>query len=119
MELIKMRTKKALLNYLSEVIPQIIILVLGFFKTKVFIQYLGTDMVGLFQVFNQLLYYLSLLDGGAGSIIGYHLYKPIKDNDNLSIGKIMSATIKFFSIIALAVVFLGLILDINIMHFIL
>lgn len=113
-----MRTKKALLNYLSEVIPQTIILILGFFKTKVFIQYLGTDMVGLFQVFNQLLYYLSLLDGGAGSIIGYHLYKPIKDNDNLSIGKIMSATIKFFSIIALAIVVLGLILDINIMHFI-
>ena len=32
-----MRTKKAILNYLSEVIPQIIILILGFFKTKVFL----------------------------------------------------------------------------------
>ena len=113
-----MRTKKAIINYLTEIIPQILILILGFFKVKVFITYLGVELVGLFQLFNQLLYYLSLLDGGAGTIIGYYLYKPISKNDNVSIGRILSATIKLFSLIGFAVLLLGLIMDINIMIFI-
>lgn len=113
-----MRTKKAIYNYLSEVIPQFIILILGFFKVKVFLVYLGQEMVGLFQVFTQLLSYLSLLEGGAGGIIGYHLYKPISENDTKSIGSILSATIKFFTIIGVCILLLGSILNINIMFFI-
>ncbi len=113
-----MRTKKALINYLSEVIPQFIILILGFFKVKVFLVNLGEETLGIFQLFTQLLFYLSLLDGGAGSIIGYYLYKPIHDGNNRSIGSILSATIKFFTYIAAAVLVLGVVLDLNIMVFI-
>lgn len=113
-----MRTKKAIINYLTELVPQILILILGFFKVKVFLDNLGTELVGLFQLFNQLLFYLSLLDGGAGTIIGYYLYKPISENNNKSIGSILSATIKFFSIIGVAVIVLGFVLDLNIMFFI-
>lgn len=113
-----MRTKNAIMNYLTELIPQIIILVLGFFKVKVFLTCLGEELVGLFQLFNQLLFYLSLLDGGAGTIIGYYLYKPISEKNNKSIGSILSGTIKFFTIIASAILVLGLILDFNIMFFI-
>ena len=113
-----MRTKKAIINYVTEIVPQIIILILGFFKVKVFLDNLGTELVGLFQLFNQLLYYLSLLDGGASTIIGYYLYKPISKNDNISIGRILSATVKFFSMIGVAVLLFGFVLDLNIMSFI-
>lgn len=113
-----MRTKKAIINYLTEVIPQMLILLIGFIKVKVFIDNLGTELVGLFQLFNQLLYYLSLLDGGAGTIIGYCLYKPISEKNNKSIGSILSATIKFFAIVGTVVLLLGFILDLNIMFFI-
>ena len=40
-----MRTKKAIINYITETVPEILIMFLGFFRIKFFLKYLGTDIL--------------------------------------------------------------------------
>ena len=69
-----MKTKKSLLNFLTDVIPLLIVSFLGIFKLKFFVQYLGDDTLGLYQLFSQIMVYISLVDGGLTSAVLYSLY---------------------------------------------
>ena len=64
-----MKTKKTFLNLISEVIPMIIVSFLGIFKLKIFIQVLGNETLGLYQLFSQIMVYVAIVDGGLGSAI--------------------------------------------------
>ena len=71
-----MKTKKTLLNFFSDIIPLAIISILGIFKLKIFIQVLGDETLGLYQLFTQIMVYVALVDGGLSSALLYSLYKP-------------------------------------------
>ena len=64
-----MKTKKTFLNLISEVIPMIIVSFLGIFKLKIFIQVLGNETLGLYQLFSQIMVYVAIVDGGLGSAV--------------------------------------------------
>lgn len=113
-----MRTKKALINLLTDALPQIIILVLGFFKIKFFIKYLGNDNLGLYQLYGQIVSYLVLIEGGIGSAMLFRLYKPIHDKNQKKINQIMSAAKTIFNIVGIIILILGVIISLNLSFFI-
>ena len=84
-----MRTKKAIINLITDALPQVIILLLGIVKTKMFINILGETKLGLYQLYGQIVAYLVLVEGGIGSALLYRLYKPVHDKDNEKINQII------------------------------
>lgn len=91
-----MRTKKAIKGSLVEIIPTIIIALIGFIKTKVFIDYLGSSMNGYYQFINQFVSYLFLAEAGFGTAITYKMYKPIAEKDNRKVSQIYYGGLKIF-----------------------
>lgn len=90
------RRKKVVKNLLSEMLPQILIMILGLFRSKCYLDYLGGDTVGLVNLFNQIVGYLSLVEGGIGQAVIYKLYKPTKDNDFQKIAEIRNGVRNIF-----------------------
>lgn len=100
-----MKTKKTFLNLISEVIPLIIISFLGIFKLKIFIQVLGDETLGLYQLFTQIMVYVAIVDGGLSSAVLFSLYKPNSENNDKQINRILAGSFKIFSLLG-AVIFL-------------
>lgn len=94
-----MRTKKTFLNLMSEVIPLIIVSILGIFKLKIFLQVLGDETLGLYQLFSQIMVYVTVVDGGLSSAVLYALYKPNVEKNDKEISEILSGAYKVFNII--------------------
>lgn len=102
-----MKTKKTLLNFFSDIIPLAIISILGIFKLKIFIQVLGDETLGLYQLFTQIMLYVALVDGGLSSAVLYSLYKPNSENDKQGLSRLLSAALKAFSLIGIIVFLLA------------
>lgn len=98
-----MKLKKVLLNFVSDVIPLLIIAVLGIFKSKLFIKALGTETLGLYNLFSQVMIYVAVVDGGLSSAVLFSLYKPNSQKDEQKINEILSASLKVFSLIGIVV----------------
>lgn len=96
-----MRLKNLLKNFISEILPQVLILFLGIFKSKIFLNYLGESTTGLVSVFSQVMAYLSLAEGGLGQAVIYRLYKPVVKKDWNQISKIKNGTKTIFNIVML------------------
>ena len=97
------KTKKTLLNVITDVIPMIIVAVLGIYKVKLFIQVLGSETLGLYQLFNNLMVYVALVDGGLTSALLFSLYKPNAQGDQKKFNEIISGGMKTFSKIGIYV----------------
>ena len=88
-----MRTKKAIINYITETIPEILIMFLGFFRIKFFLKYLGSDMLGLYQMYGQFFAYINLTEAGFSTAALYALYKPISKNDTKKVNSILEKNV--------------------------
>ena len=113
-----MRTKKAIINYITETIPEILIMFLGFFRIKFFLKYLGSDMLGLYQMYGQFFAYINLTEAGFSTAALYALYKPISKNDTKKVNSILSGTNKIFKIIGFGMILIGVIFSFFIKYFI-
>lgn len=113
-----MRTKKAIINYITETVPEILIMFLGFFRIKFFLKYLGTDILGLYQMFGQFFAYINLTEAGFSTAALYSLYKPISDKNQKKINSILSGTNRIFKIIGLGMIIIGIIFSFFIHYFI-
>ena len=98
-----MKTKKTILNVLTDVIPLIIIALVGIYKVKLFLQVLGSETLGLYQLFNNLMVYVALVDGGLSSALLFSLYKPNASNDTKKFNELLSGGLKIFSKIGMYV----------------
>ncbi|EGC84718.1 lipopolysaccharide biosynthesis protein [Anaerococcus hydrogenalis] len=96
-----MRSKKAFLNILTNLILQVFIFVYGFILPKIIMSKYGSNVNGLISSVTQFLAYISLLESGVGPVVKSILYKPISKKDNKKIIDILYATEKFFRTIAL------------------
>lgn len=96
-----MRSKKAFLNILTNLILQVFIFVYGFILPKIIMSKYGSNVNGLISSITQFLAYISLLESGVGPVVKSILYKPISKKDNKKIIDILYATEKFFRTIAL------------------
>lgn len=106
-----MRTKRAILNYLTDLIPMIILMFIGLIKIDFFIDLLGSEKNGLYNTYSQIIAYLTLVDGGLTSAVLYRLYKPIAEHDEKRLNSILSGSKKIFNIIGIMIFILGIIIS--------
>ena len=97
------KKKKTVLNLVTDVIPLIIISLLGIFKVKLFIEYLGQETMGLYNLFSNIMVYVSLVDGGLASAVLFSLYKPNANGDNKKVSELLSGALTKFSKIGMIV----------------
>lgn len=113
-----MRTKRAFLNLLTDVLPLMIVSIIGIFKLKYFIQILGDETLGLYQLFSQIMVYVALVDGGLTTAVLYSLYKPNSENNTKEVNAILSGAHKIFSKIGIIVFSIATVVSIFVPFFI-
>ena len=113
-----MRTKRAIKIFLSDSIPEILIIFLGLFRIKFFLEYLGSETLGLYQLYGQLFMYLALAEAGFTTASLYSLYKPIASNDKDKINQLLSGTNRIFKIIGSIMILIGIVLSFFVTFFI-
>lgn len=84
------RTAKSIKNAKVALFFYFINLVLQFFSRKIFLDYLGAEVLGLNTTAQNLLGFLNLAELGIGSAVAFTLYRPIYEKDTQAINEIVS-----------------------------
>lgn len=84
------RTYKSLRNSVVALLIFAINLILQFFSRKIFIDYLGTEVLGLNTTATSLFQFLNLAELGVGTAITYALYRPLETKDYNAVNEIVS-----------------------------
>lgn len=98
-----MRTKKIFLNMICDILPYLIIGVIGIVKMDVLINYIGDVGNGYYQTINQIISYVFLAQMGFSEAVTYSLYKPFADKNKDDINAIYGGARKVFRIIAFVI----------------
>ena len=98
------RTKNSIRNSVVAVLFQVIALIIGFFSRKIFINYLGTEVLGLSSTASSLLGFLNLAELGIGAAISVTLYKPLFEKDKETIKEIIAMQGWLYKRIALFII---------------
>lgn len=98
-----MRTKKIFLNMICDILPYLIIGVIGLVKMNVLITYIGDVGNGYYQTINQIISYVFLAQAGFSDAVIYSLYKPFANNNKEDINAIYGGARKVFKIIGLII----------------
>lgn len=84
------RTQKTMRNSVVGLLQQVIVILLSFISRKVFIQYLGVEMLGLNTTFTSILNMLSLAEMGFQQVIVFHLYGVLARDDKEQINNLIN-----------------------------
>lgn len=84
------RTQKTIRNGAVSLMGQVITILLSFISRKVFIQYLGVELLGLNSTFASILNTLSLAELGFQQVIVFHLYGVLARNDKEQINALVN-----------------------------
>ena len=91
-----MRTKKIFLNMICDILPYLLIGVVGILKMDVLITYIGDVGNGYYQTINQIISYVFLAQAGFSDAVIYSLYKPFADKNKDDINAIYGGARKIF-----------------------
>lgn len=106
-----MRTKKAILNSSINIISFIISFIPNLFVRKVFLQTLGSSMLGLSSLYTNIIGWLSIVEMGIGTAIIYSLYKPYANGEKDKIRAYIKFYGDFYKKIGLLILILGIIIS--------
>ena len=84
------RTQKIMRNSAVNLMGQILTVLLGFISRKVFLQYIGVEMLGLNSTFASILNTLSLAELGFQQVIVFHLYGVLARDDHEQINNLVN-----------------------------
>ena len=84
------RTLKTIRNSVVGLAGQVIAILLSFISRKVFIQYLGVELLGLNSTFTSVLSTLSLAELGFQQVIVFHLYSALAKDDKAQINTLVN-----------------------------
>ncbi len=101
------RTSNVIRNVIGGVGGQVFTSILSFICRTYFVKLLGTTYLGVNGLFANILSLLSLAELGIGPAIVFSMYKPIKDNDEEHIAKLMNFYKNAYRIIAVVVTICG------------
>lgn len=104
------RTENAVKNLSWGWISKILGLVLSFVSRTIFIQFLGKTYLGVNGLYSEILSMLSFAELGFGTALNFAMYKPVAENDQEKVSKLLTFYRKIYSIIALMIATLGIIL---------
>ena len=104
------RTTNVVRNIIGGVGGQVFTSILMFVCRTYFIRLLGEHYLGVNGLFSNILNMLSLAELGIGPAIVFSMYKPIAENDELHIAKLMNFYKDAYRIVAAAVAVMGLLL---------
>lgn len=108
--MLKMNNKKAsLLNASSSVLYQLITALFSVVSRKVFLDYLGIELLGLNSTFNAIITIASLAETGLGSCVIYRLYSAIQKNDEHEINELINVARLYLSIVGIGVLVVAVI----------
>lgn len=89
------------LNIITSILLQIVAVLNTFICSKIIISFFGSEANGLLSSIKQFLNYISLIEGGVGSVILASLYLPYYKHDDAKINQIYSGSRHFFEQIVL------------------
>lgn len=104
------RTKNASKNIASGLILKVYQILVPFLLRTAMIHYLGMEYIGLNSLFISILSVLNLAELGVGSAIVFSMYKPIAEDDEVTICALMRLYRLYYRVIGLAILVVGLIL---------
>lgn len=84
------RTTKSIKNSVVAIGFTLTTIFLQFFSRKVFLNYLGSEVLGLNTTVVNLLQFLNLAELGIGSATTFSLYKPLREKDTQTLNDIVS-----------------------------
>lgn len=113
-----MRTKKAIINMSINMISFLLIFIPNLIVRRVFLNSLGSEMLGLNSLYSNIIGWLSVLELGIGVSIIYSLYKPFAKKEKEKVRAYISFYRKFYLIIGFIILGLGIIMSIYIDRFI-
>ncbi|MGG7161198.1 lipopolysaccharide biosynthesis protein [Clostridium baratii] len=105
-----MRTKKAGLNAIINLINYIIMILPNFFIRKVFLTTLGEELLGLNSLYQNIIGFLCISELGLSLAISYALYSPIARNDKPKIKGYISYYTKFYRKVSIFIFSVGMII---------
>lgn len=79
------RTKRTIQNSRVSLILFLIQIFVGFYSRKIFLEYLGDEIIGLNTTLGNILSFLNLAELGIGLAMSTSLFKPIHDDDHETI----------------------------------
>lgn len=102
------RTALSLKNIRVNTMMNMAVLVLNFFSRKIFIEYLGADVIGLNSTICNILEFLNFAELGIMSGVRFMLYKPFHDNDTTTVNEIITLQGLIYRRISVAIILLSL-----------
>lgn len=103
-----MRSDNTIKNSVWGIIYHIIYVILGFIGRWVFIKILDVEYYGLNGLFSSIITMLSIADLGIGFSMSYNLYKPLAEQDEKLISKLMNLFKKVYVKIGIGVMLFGI-----------
>ena len=92
--------KKAYLNIFCSTMAQIVAIISGLIVPRLLLVAFGSEANGLVSSLTQFLNYISLIEGGLGSVVLAALYSPLVKKDDEELSGVLKSANKFFKQIA-------------------
>lgn len=96
-----MRSKKAFLGLMTNIIREGVSILCGFILPYLIISSFGTDVYGLTESVKGFLGFIVLLEAGFGPVVKVALYKALAKKSSVDIRRILKASEKFFRRVAI------------------
>ena len=91
-----MKGKVVFYNSIAPLIYQVTTIICGFILPRLILSHFGTEINGLVNSITQFLGVIAFLELGVGAVVQSSLYKPLADNDNITVSKVITSADKFF-----------------------
>lgn len=92
---------KTILNIFLSWTYQVVVIVSGIIVPKLILSAFGSEVNGLVTSATQFLNYIYIIEGGLGGVVLVNLYKPLAENNEEKISRVVSASNSFFRIIGI------------------
>ena len=89
------RKKRSIINIVLALASQFVTVVIGMLLPRALMVNYGSETNGLVTSLQQVISYLTLIEGGLLSTVAVSLYKPLADNDTDKVNQIL-ASAKYF-----------------------
>ena len=95
------RGKQLKMNTVIGLLSQLVTLICGFIVPRLILSYYGTEVNGLVSSITHFLSFISLAECGMGVVVQSSLYRPLSEDDNEMISRVIVSADRFFGKIAI------------------